>query len=254
MDNVLWTAGFLGHLILLVILIARLRVRTFPVFTSFIAYKTMGTVVLFVTLHYLGTHAYYLGYWILSPGDYALQIAVIFEMARNVLRPTGTWVRDARAYFLLWSAVGTLIAVGLSLTIRPPGVRGLDLWSTQATVCTSLLTCATYLAMSASANRLGLLRGTHVMALGLGLAAWALIALFGNIVHLALGWKPNYRVFDYVEMFAYLGSLLFWMIAFWRPERKRAPLSDEMQQYLEALHQRVQQDLESVKLVKKSPD
>jgi hypothetical protein len=53
-------------------------------------------------------------------------------------------------------------------------------------------------------------------------------------------------LFNHVEMFAYLGSLLFWMVAFWRPERKRAPLSDEMKSYLVRLHQRVQNDLERI--------
>jgi hypothetical protein len=69
--------------------------------------------------------------------------------------------------------------------------------------------------MSAAANRLGLPWNSHVMALGQGLTIWALIALFGNLVHLALGWRRDFVVFDHVEMFAYLSSLLFWMIAFW---------------------------------------
>jgi hypothetical protein len=109
-------------------------------------------------------------------------------MARNVFRPTVTWVQDPRTAFLLGSAGGTLIAFGLSLAIAPPEAKGLDLWTARATVFTSLLTCA------AAANRLGLLWRSHVMALGQGLTAWALFALFGNLVHLAGGWRHGFRV------------------------------------------------------------
>jgi hypothetical protein len=253
LDSILWAAGFVGHLALLVALVIRRRVRDFPVFASFIAYVTMRTVVLFLILRYGSAHAYKLGYWILSPGDYAFQVAIIFEMARNVLRPTGTWVKDARMGFLLWSAIGTLIALGLSLAITPPEAKGLDLWSARATVFTSLLTCATFLAMSAAANRLGLLWQSHVMALGQGLTVWALSALFGNLVHLALGWRREFALFDHVRMFVYLGALTFWIVSFWSPERKRAPLSVQMQNYLLSLHQRVLDDLERVNSVERPP-
>jgi hypothetical protein len=247
LDRILWAAGFVGHLALLTVLVTRRRVRDFPVFASFIAFATIRTVVLFLIMRHGSVHAYKLGYWIFSPGDYAFQIAIIFEMARNVLRPTGTWVQDARTAFLLWSAVGTMIAFGLSLAIAPPEAKGLDLWTARATVFTSLLTCATFLAMSSAANRLGLLWRSHVMALGQGLTAWALFALFGNLVHLAGGWRHGFVYLDHTRMFVYLGVLLFWIGAFWSPERKRAPLSRDMQNYLLALHQRVLDDLEAVK-------
>jgi hypothetical protein len=253
LDNILWAAGFLGHLVLLVVLVFRRRVREFPVFTSFTAYVTMRTVVLFLIWRYGSGYAYKLGYWILSPGDYAFQIAIIFEMGRNVLRPTGTWVQDARMGFLLWSAVGTLIAVCLSLAISPPEAKGFDLWTARATVFTSLLTCATFLAMSAAANRLGLLWQSHVMALGQGLTVWALFALFGDLVHLAMKWRHDFVFFDLVTKFVYLGAVLFWIAAFWSPERKRAPLSVDMQNYLLALHQRVQEDLERMNSIERPP-
>jgi hypothetical protein len=253
MDNLLWAAGFIGHAALLVVMVVRRRVRKFPVFTSLLAYQALKTVTLFLIWRYRSAHAYYLSYWILAPGDYAFQIALILEIARNVLRPTGTWVRDARISFLLWATIGMLVAAGMSLAVTPPGFAGLDLWSVRATVFTSLLTCEVFLAMSAAANRVGLLWGSHVMALGEGLTVWALIALLGNVVHFALGWNRDFVLFDHVVMFVYLGSLVFWMVAFWRPERQRAPLSAEMQEYLLALHRRVEYDLDRIKTVGRPP-
>ena len=253
LDNLLWAGGFGGHLALLVVLLVRRRVRDFPVFTSLISYQILMTVVLFLISRYGSAHAYYLSYWALTPGDYAFQVALIFEIARHVLRPTGTWIQDARIGFLLWSAGGMLAALGLSLAVTPPGMKGLDLWAVRATVFTSLLTCEMFLAMSAAANRLGLLWRSHVMALGQGLTAWAIIALLGNLVHLAFGWKRSFVFFDHVEMFAYLGALAFWTISFWLPERVRPPLSSEMQNYLLALHARVEYDMRRMESMRRPP-
>jgi hypothetical protein len=52
---------------------------------------------------------------------------------------------------------------------------------------------------------------------------------------------------DHATMLVYLGALRFWMISFCSPERKRAPLSTDMQNYFLALHQRVLDDLEAMK-------
>jgi hypothetical protein len=249
----LWVAGFLGHLALLVVLIIRRRVREFPVFAALIAYQVMETAVLFFVSRYGNSRLYYFTYWMLAPGDYAFQVALIYEMAKHVLRPTGTWIEDARTGFLLWSAIGMLIALGLSLAVSPPETRGLYLWSIRATVFTSLLTCEMFLAMSAVANRLGILWRSHVMALGQGLTVWALIALLGNMIHFALVWKRDPVFFDNIEMLVYLGSLLFWIISFWLPERQRAPISHEMNNYLIALHARVEYDLDRIKSAGRPP-
>jgi hypothetical protein len=124
LDSILWAVGFIGHLVLLFVLVARRRMRDFPVFASLIGYKILTSILLFSFWRYGSAHAYYLGHWILSPGDYAFQIAIIFEMARHVLRPTGTWVQDPRTDFLLWSASSIVIAATLSLAITPLKRRG----------------------------------------------------------------------------------------------------------------------------------
>ena len=92
LENMLWAAGFVGHVALFAILIGRSRWRVFPVFTSMIAYQVVVTLVLFLTSRYGSHHAYFLWYWILALGDYVFQVALILEIARNVLRSTGTWV------------------------------------------------------------------------------------------------------------------------------------------------------------------
>jgi len=242
LDNALWAAGFVGHVALFAILLLRSRWRRFPVFTSLIAYQAAVTLALFLISRHGSRHTYFVAYWGLGLGDYCFQVALIFEIARNVLRSTGTWVRDARTAFLLWSAVSTLLAAGLCLTISPPAVRGLDLWEVRATLFTSLLTCELFLSISVAANRLGIPWRGHVMALGQGLVAWAAVAVTGDVAHVATGWRKELIIFDQTRMYVYLGALLLWIVSFSRPEVEQAPMSPGMQEYLLALHQQALDD------------
>lgn len=251
MDNLFWAAGFIGHVALLSILVLRGRWRTFPVFTSLIAYQAMVTVVLFSASRLGGENAYDGVYWTAAAGSFGFQLGMIYEIARIVLRPTGSWVRDARRSFLLWSGLGVLVALGAAWAVTPAASSSLSTLEVRGVLFTSLLTCEVFLAMSAAANRLGLLWRSHVMALGQGLTVWALIALMSDAAHIALGWNRDFAVLDYIRMLFYLGALGFWIVAFWLPERKRAPLSSDMREYLVALHSRVQYDLERLAASKK---
>lgn len=247
LDNALWAASLAGNAALLTVLLVRRLWREFPVFTGLITFSIVRTVVLFLVSPSHSGWTYFWTYYGLLLADYCLQVALIFEIARVVLRPTGSWVRDARRGFLLWSTVGALLAAGIAMTVSPPGLSGVDLWDARTLVFTALLTCEMFLAMSTSANRLGLPWRSQVMAIGQGLTLWAAIALLGDLSHVILGWGTDFGVFVYFREFAYLGTLVFWTVALSLPEKSRQPLSPEMQQYLLALHRRVQYDLERVR-------
>ena len=243
LESILWAAGFVGHVALLAVLFGRSCWRTFPIFTSMIAYQIMVSAALFGVSRYGSHHAYFLGYWIFAFGDYCFQVALVFEIARSVFRSTGTWVRVAREEILLWSTVGTLLAAGLCFALSPPTMTGLDLWEMRATLFTSLLTCELFVSVSAAANRWGLRWRSHVMILGEGLAAWASIAVLGDVAHFATGWHKELSIFDQTRMYVYLGVLLFWIVSFWQPEREQTQPPPEMDEYLSAVHQQVRRDL-----------
>jgi hypothetical protein len=251
LDDVLWAAGFLGHAALLFVLLFRGRWREFPVFSGMIAYQALVTIVLFLIYRYGTRHGYSVAYWTAAVGDFGFQIGIIIEIARQVLRPTGTWLQDARKGFLLWSGLGVLVAAGIALSARPAASSTLSLLEVREILFTSLLTCEVFLAMIFAANRLGLRWRSHVMALGQGLTVWALVALASSAAHIALGWNRNFVVLDHIRMFCYLGAILFWMVSFWLPERQRAPLSPDMSEFLVDLHRRVQYDLERLTATKK---
>ena len=249
LENLLWAAGSLGHVALLAVLFKRSRWRAFPIFTSMIAYQVAISLALFLISRYGSHHAYFLGYWILALGDYGFQVALVFEIARHVFRSTGTWIRAARRDLVLWSTAGTLLAAGLCFVLSPPAVKGLDLWEFRATLFTSLLTCELFVSVSAAANRLGLRWRSCVMTLGAGLAAWAVIAVIGDVAHFATGWRKEFFLFDQVRMYVYLAVLLFWVVSFWKSEEEtQAP--PELEEYILTLHRQVQRDLTMLKKAK----
>ncbi len=246
LDNALWATSLLGHVALLLVLLVRRRARDFPVFTAVIGFEVLRTVLLFVILRHGSRHAYFLAYWITGFADYIFQVALIVEIARDILRPTGSWVRDARSAFLGWGVAGLVAAGIFALQVGPPQAKGLDLWDVRTTIFTSLLTCELFIAMAVAANRLGLQWRSHVVAIGQGIATWAFVALLEDFGHTALGWNRQFVVFVHIRMFVYLAVLIYWMVAFWLPEKVRAPLSPGMNTYLVALHERVQYSLKSI--------
>lgn len=246
LSDVLWAAGFLGHVALLTVLLLKRRSRKFPLFTTLIAYQAGVTILLFLVSRGGSHRMYFLVYWFAAFVDYAFQVALIFEIARVVLRPTGSWISDARVSFLRWGGLGLLIAAAVAIGLGNSTAMGLDLWEERVTVFTSLLTCELFTAMIVAANRLGLQWRNHVVALSQGLTLWALLTLGSNVLHVLAGWHRDFALYDGIREFAYLGALVFWIISFWLPERERAPLSPAMESYLLALHRRVQYDLDNV--------
>jgi hypothetical protein len=246
LDNLLWAAGFLGHVALLFVLLIRRRWEQFPILTCFAAYEAMVTITLFLVSRYGSQHAYTITYWVFGAGDILFQLGLIFEISRVVLRPTGSWVRDARSSFVIGGVIGTAIAVGLCLAVKPLAHSTLGIWEIRGNLFTALLDCELFLAMLYAANRLGLEWRNHVMAMAQGVTAWAFGALVSDLAHIVLGWTGEFHALDYSLSFLYVAVLGYWIVSFWRPETVRAPLSEEMKDYLVALHRRVQYDLQQV--------
>jgi hypothetical protein len=246
LDNILWAAGLIGFAALLLVLLFRQRWRQFPIFTCFAAYSTLVSIGLFFISRYSTRRVYGITYWVTGGGDVLFQLGLVFEIARNVLRPTGTWIRDARSSFVLAGVTGTAVAVGLCLAIKTPPGSTAGIWEIRGDLFTALLDCELFLAMLFASNRLGLEWRNHVMSLAQGLTLWAFGSAVSDLASIFLGWTQQYRVVQLFPSFLYIAVLLYWIVAFWRPERVRAPLSNEMKDYLVALHSRVQYDLQQV--------
>lgn len=245
-DNVLWAASFVGNAALLFILVYRRRWREFPVFVSWTVFNVLLTVVLFVIYRFGTPRLYTVVYWGSVLLDFALQIGVVLEITGIVLRPTGTWLRDARARFLFFGLLGALLAACVAFLIHPSAPTSLDAWEVRGNLFTSMMICELFLVMMMSANRLGLQWSNHVMGLGRGLTAWAMVAFCVDALHGLLGSERAFSTLEHVRIVVWIVAVVYWSVIFCFPETARLPLSPEMRKYLIDLHARVRYDLDKV--------
>jgi hypothetical protein len=246
LDNALWAAGFVGHVALLATLLFRGRWRAFPVFTVLIAFDSALTIALYLLYKY-ASHTWYAHvYWSADVVDFCLQLALVAEIARIVLSPTGSWIRDARKQFLLFGGIGIGVAALLALGVSPPGLRAKEVWEVRGSLFTSLVTCELVVVLGFSAARLGLGWRNHVIALAQGLGIWAMVAAFADGIQSYVGAAEGFGTLDHVRELTYLAALAYWTIQFYLPEPARRPISPEMRKYILALHERVKYDLDRI--------
>ncbi len=246
LDDILWAATFVGHVALLCVLIVRGHWRTFPMFTTLIGFDTLLTTSLYL-LYAHGLEVWYARvFWSSAVVDFGLQVAVVLEIARIVLRPTGTWARDAKKQFVLWSLLGLGLAAVLAWGVAPPGLEAKAAWEVRGSLFTSLVTCELVLVMALSSTRLGLGWRSHVMGLGQGLAVWSIVAVAVDSVQSYVGAREDLATLDHVRILAYCAVSCYWIVQFWLPEPERRPISPEMRNYILALHRKVKYDLDNV--------
>ena len=236
-----WGIGFLATVALLAVLLWRGRFRQFPVLTSWMAFQTAYNITMF-TLYALGAaHWYARVYWTSLWPDFLLQLGVVVEIARVVLRPTGTWVRDARKLFISAGLGGAAVAALLSWWISPPRGR-YTTWELRGDLFTSLVICELFVVMSFTANRLGLGWRSHVITLGQGLTAWAAASVITDSLQSYFG-TLHFVSINYLRSVAWIAAMIWIAFRFWVKEPERQPISEDLQKYILALHRRVEYDL-----------
>jgi hypothetical protein len=246
LDWILWVGIFLGEVSLFSILIIRRRWRGFPVFTIYVGCEAAWSMALFA-IHQYGSHTLYAQiYWSFALFDFVMQLGVIWEIASIVMRPTGSWVRDAKKQFILWSAAGILLAAALPWLVSPPATSLLDRLEVRGNLFTSLVICELIAVVTRTSKSLGLGWRNHVMALGNGWTAWAVVAILVDGLHSYLGAGRYFTLLEHTRMFVCLAAFGYWMVQFWVEEPARQPLSPELRAYIEALHERVKNNLDTL--------
>ncbi len=131
--------------------------------------------------------------------EFALELGVIWEIARIVMRPTGTWVRDARKQFILLGAAGILLAAALPWLITPPAASLMERLAVRGNLFTSLVICELIAVVTRTSKSLGLGWRNHVMALGNGWTAWAVIAILVDGLHSYFGAERYFQGLEHVQ-------------------------------------------------------
>jgi len=246
LDELLWAAIFIGCVALLGVLLYRQRWREIPVFTTFIAYEVAKNIGLFLALRTGSRHLYAAIYWPAAFLDFCLQLAVVIEIARIVLRPTGTWVQDAKKQFVFWGSAGAAVAAALAWAVSPPTTPALERWEMRGNLFTALVICELVTVITITSNKLGLGWRSHVMALGQGLTAWSVVAVVVDVLHSYLGKVRAFLLLEHVLTFVSVGTLAYWIIRLGQEEPARQPISSDLQAYILALDRRVRYDVKRI--------
>jgi hypothetical protein len=246
LDWMLVAATSLGNTALFAVLIIRRRWRNFPVFTAYMGFETVLGPVLYALVQYGSWSWYARVYWSSSLIEFALQLGIALEIARIVLRPTGSWVRDARKQFFFWSAAGILFAAALPWLVTPPDSSLLGRLMVRGFLFTSLVICELIAVVTRTSKSLGLGWRNHVMALGNGWTAWVVVAILVDGLHSYFGAQRYFSELDHMKMLAYLAALGYWVVQFWLEEPARQPISPQLSAYIQALHQSIKNDLDRV--------
>jgi hypothetical protein len=246
LDWMLVAATSLGNTALFAILIVRRRWREFPVFTSYMGFETILGPVLYLLVQYGSRSWYARVYWSSVLVEFALQLGIVFEIARIVLKPTGTWVRDARKQFIFWGVAGIFLAAALPFLVTPPSATLLDRLVVRGYLFTSLVICELIAVLTRTSQSLGLGWRNHVMALGNGWTAWAVAAILVDGLHSYFGAQLHFGELEHVKMVAYLVVLGYWSVQFWLEEPARQPISPELSAYIQDLHRRIKNNLDTL--------
>jgi hypothetical protein len=240
LSKIEWIAASTASAILLLVMMVRGRWRQFPILAVWLAFQTLRTLALATAYSRNSrswyTHVYWAGLWI----DFALQLGVVIEIARIVLRPTGTWVRDARGRFAAGGLAGILVAGLFAWFVSPSGYFA---WLTRDNLFTSMVICELFVVMSLTANRLGLGWRSHVMAVGQGLTAWSSLMVLKTALQSIPGSQPFYSPLEDVRGFTYTAAICWMTFRMWVEEPERQPIAEDLQEYILALHRRVEYDL-----------
>lgn len=215
---ILWAACFLGNLALIAVLIFRGRARMVPWFTAWVGFNLLYTLALFGAYR-LGTkQSYVLLYWGGAFLDLALQVGIVFEIARYVFRRGGAWVGGAK-HLLLWSGgVSVVAGVLLGLWMKPLSTSRLDAWESRVDLGATVLISLLFTAVMVLSERLGVSWRSVILREGYGVAAWSVCSFVTDTLHAYWRTAEHFTILEHLRVVFYLGALGYWLVIFWLPE------------------------------------
>lgn len=250
-DLLFWVAGFVAHVVLLLILWIRHRMATFPFFTILIASYVVRTVVLYLTALGGSKHAYLLAYLSLGSVDLTLQLCVVYEMASHVFRPLGSWAPDARIR-LPWIVLASIaIAAGLTwLSAIPPAHTLLRTILIRGNFFSAVLMTELFAGMIALSATIRLPWKTHAARIAQGLGFYSFVCILIEAGHSYFGIDHSIRIaadLTYFRMLSYMICASYWIVMLWADAPFPMTLPKEMKEQLVTLQRLVEADLQRIR-------
>ena len=222
--------GGLAEIALLVVLLVRRQYRTFPVFTSYIAFNVCSDVLVAVLCarpdHTIARQASFF----LIPPQYLLELAVLLEIAWHLVKPVQyslppKFMKVFAGLALVALAAGALLAWHVNL----PAPGTLEKVKFRLDLTVAVLRMSLFVLTVAFAQVLGIGWKDKVLQLATGLSFYSAIDLIGSLIQSRHGFST---VSNYLKVGAYLTELVFFLWVFTTKEVERREFSPQMQLFL----------------------
>src|SRR3984885_1187579 len=236
-DNVSIAAGLVLQAALAFVLIPRNLARLYPIF---LLYLLLNLVEDPLGWALQGSGTLYLRYYfVVTILDYILQLLILFEIARNVIRPSKRSIPFPVAPVAI---VGILLCALIAASFSPQ-VQMIGLGHTReilirVSILLAILKILLFVILALFAQVLGIGWKSHVLQLASGFAFYGAVSLMVQLssTHVTGSDDPSYVIhltrLAQIQSAAYNFTLVFWIWAFSRNEAQRKDFTPQMQEVL----------------------
>jgi hypothetical protein len=215
-NQIILTAGLLGHLLLLIVLFSRRRATSFPWFTLLIVYYLLRSIGLAAFLRVSGHPVQAFGALIIDLMDVLLQCGVLAELVWIGLRPLNRIRRGTLPLLLV--ASGVLIVMRLA----PTGHFSMRTILALTHFLLSVLMVEWAIVLAFLLRPLGLSWRSHVAAITFGFAVYSAALLVAGGYFTIGREMRDFVFFAFTRIFVYLLVQVFWCVTLWLPEPRAA--------------------------------
>ena len=236
----LWAASFGVNVLLLCVLVGKKRWRVVPWFTGWIAFSILTTATLYLGRKYGGAGLYAGLYWGSAFVDVALQLAVIMEIAGFVFRRGEGWVGNTRTKLGRSAVVITAVALVLALSITPAASSARDALYSRASLFVTILVTGLFMAVMAVSQQAGVSWRSIVIREGLGFLILNVVSFITDTLHSYWRTAEHFGDLEHVRIALYIGTLVYWIVVFWLPERSPEIADEKTRKLLQDLRSQLE--------------
>jgi hypothetical protein len=235
-DNVSVMAGLILQAGLAFVLIRRGLARFYPIFLLYLFLNLIEDPLGWALQ---GTQLYLRYYFVVTILDYILQLLILFEIARNVIRPAQRSIPFPLApVAMVGILLCILVAVSFSPQIQLIGISHTREVLIRVSILLAILKILLFVILAVFAQVLGIGWKSHVLQLASGFAFYGAVSLIVQLSSTRLAGTDHSSYIVHlarlaqVQSVAYNGTLAFWIWAFSRNESPRKDFTPQMQEVL----------------------
>jgi hypothetical protein len=222
----------LGEIGLLVVLVLRRQYKIFPVFSFYVAFSVLNDIAIGALLVVFSAHIAQSAALALLPLEYLIDLAVLLEIAWNVLRPVhASLPPGSLRVFLAGVALSLLGGMLLAYHFGNTGDKIEDI-KVPLDLTVGLLRMLIFVATAAFAQLLGISWRNKVLQLATGLSFYSAVDL---VVSLVGRYSGDSSALESIRVLAGALEMGFFVWVFTTKDVERREFSPQMEQFLVTL-------------------